>query len=121
MRHFFSTRSRVVLVAALLIAVVLAVVGSLTGTNIPGLLVQGVLTPLRTGVSALTDEAEKLYNYVFDYERMAAENEALKFCAGASAVLTYYKLLDDKNDKDAKKRIAVRSALGTAKKNLKRI
>ena len=51
---------------------------------------------------------------------ISAENEALKYCAGASAVLTYYKLLDDKNDKDTKKRLAVRSALGTAKKNLKR-
>ena len=51
---------------------------------------------------------------------VSAENEALKYCAGASAVLTYYKLLDDKNDKDTKKRFAVRSALPSAKKNLKR-
>lgn len=51
---------------------------------------------------------------------VSTENEALKYCAGASAVLTYYKLLDDKNDKDTKKRLAVRSALPSAKKNLKR-
>jgi len=51
---------------------------------------------------------------------ISSENEALKFCAGASAVLTYYKLLDDKNDKDSKKRLAVNSALPSARKNLKR-
>ncbi len=51
---------------------------------------------------------------------ISSENEALKYCAGASAVLTYYKLLDDKNDKDSKKRLAVKSALPAARKNLKR-
>ena len=78
MRHFFSTRIRVVLVAALLIAVVLAVVGSLTGTNIPGLLVQGVLTPLRTGADTVLSQAEQIYDYIFKYEALKTENETLK-------------------------------------------
>ncbi len=78
MRHFFSTRIRVVLVAALLIAVVLGVVGSLTGTNIPGVLVQGVLTPLRTGAETVLSQAEQIYNYIFEFEALKAENEALK-------------------------------------------
>ena len=41
MRHFFSTRIRVVLVAALLIAVVLAVVGSLTDKEIESYIATG--------------------------------------------------------------------------------
>ena len=78
MRHFFSNRIRLVLVAALLIAVVLAVVGSLTGTNIPGLVVQGVLTPLRTGAETVLSQAEQIYDYIFEFEALKAENEALK-------------------------------------------
>ncbi len=78
MRHFFSTRIRVILAAALLIAVVLAVVGSLTGTNIPGLLVQGVLTPLRTGADTVMSQAEQIYDYIFKFEDLKTENEALK-------------------------------------------
>ena len=78
MRHFFSTRIRVVLVAALLIAVVLAVVGSLTGTNIPGMLVQNVLTPLRTGADTILSQAEQIYGYIFEFEALKSENAALK-------------------------------------------
>ena len=51
MKHFFSTRIRVVLVVALLIAIVLGVVGSLTNLSLPDMVVQGILTPIRTGVS----------------------------------------------------------------------
>lgn len=78
MRHFFSTKVRVVLVVALLLAAGLAVAGSLTNMTVGEMLVQGVLTPLRTGVSSLADQAEQLYNYVFRYEALAAENEALR-------------------------------------------
>ena len=78
MKYFFTTKVKVVLVVALLLSAALAVLSSITGLNPGDLFVKGVLTPLRTGVSALTDEAEKLYNYVFEYDRMAAENEALK-------------------------------------------
>lgn len=78
MKHFFTTRVRVILVLALLIAVILAVVGSLTGLSLPEMVVKGVLTPVRTGVSRLSDQAERLYSYVFKYESITAENEALK-------------------------------------------
>ena len=78
MRHFFSTRIRVVLVAALLIAVVLAVVGSLTGTNIPGMRGQNVLTPLRTGADTILSQAEQIYGYIFEFEALNSENAALK-------------------------------------------
>ena len=78
MKHFFSTRVRVVLVIAVLLAAVLAVVTNLTGMSIPDMVVKGILTPIRTGASRLTDQAEQLYNYMFKYEALVAENAALK-------------------------------------------
>ena len=78
MKHFFSTRVKVVLVLAVLIAVVLTVISSLTGLSFPDMLVKGLLTPVRTGVSKLADQAEQLYSYMFEYETLAAENAALK-------------------------------------------
>ncbi len=78
MRHFFSSKVRAALVIALLLTAGLAVLTSLTGTTPADLLVKGVLTPLRSGAQALTAQAEKMYNYIFEYETMAVENEALK-------------------------------------------
>ena len=78
MRHFFSTRVRVVLIIAVLLTVVLSVVANLAGVSVPDLLVKTVLAPIRTGASKLTDQAEQLYNYMFGYESLAAENEKLK-------------------------------------------
>ena len=78
MKYFFTTKVKVVLVVALLLSAGLAVLSSLTGMNPGDLLVKGVLTPLRTGVSTLTDQAERFYGYIFNYESILAENEALK-------------------------------------------
>ena len=78
MKHFFTNRIRIVLVTAVLLAVILAVVSSLTGLKLPQMLVQGVLTPFRAGVSKLSDQSQQIYDYVFRYEALSAENEALK-------------------------------------------
>ena len=78
MKHFFTRRVRVVLIVAVLLAVGLAVVSDLTGLSVPDMVVKGILTPIRSGASRLADGAEKVYNYIFSYEALAAENEALK-------------------------------------------
>ena len=78
MKHLFSTRVRVVLLIAVLLAVVLAVISSLTGTRIPDMFVKGFLSPVRGGASKVSGQAENIYNYMFEYEALAAENEALK-------------------------------------------
>ncbi len=78
MKHFFSARVRVVLVVSVLLAVVLAVVSGLMGESLPNLFVKGVLAPIRTGASKLTQQAEQIYSYMFEYEALAAENEALR-------------------------------------------
>lgn len=78
MRHFFSNRVRLVLILALLLAGVLAVASNVTGHSIPSILVQSVLTPLRAGANALTQQAERMYDYMFRYEALEAENAALR-------------------------------------------
>ena len=78
MRHYFSPKIRVIMVVAVLMAALLAVVNSLTGINVGEVMVQSILTPLRTGVSELKDQAEQIYSYMFNYEALQAENAALK-------------------------------------------
>ena len=78
MKRFFTSRVWTVIFIAVLIAVILAVGSSLTGENGSGNLVQGALAPLRAGISHLTDRAEQLYNYMFEYESLLAENQRLK-------------------------------------------
>lgn len=78
MKHYLTTRVRIVLIAAVLIAVILTVVSSLTGLNLPNMVTQGILTPIRSGVSSLANKAEQYYDYMFRYESLVAENEKLK-------------------------------------------
>lgn len=78
MRHLFSTKVRVILVIAVLLTAGLAILSSISGASIPSLVVQSVLTPIRAGVNALTNGAEQLYSYIFQYETILAENEMLK-------------------------------------------
>lgn len=78
MKHFFTTKVKIVLVLALLLAIGLAIAGNLVGTNPAETLVQSILTPLRAGASAMTNQAERFYNYIFRYEALEAENEALR-------------------------------------------
>ena len=78
MRHYFSTKVKLVLALALVLAVLLGVLGSLTGGKNPGGFFQTLLTPLRSGAYALTGQVERLYDYIYRYDALVAENEALK-------------------------------------------
>ena len=78
MRHYFSKKVRIVLILAVVLAILLAVVSNLTGLSLPDMVVKGIMTPIRSGASALTQQAEQLYSYVFRYEALAAENELLR-------------------------------------------
>ncbi len=78
MKHFFTTTVKVVLIAAVLLTVALAIIGNLLGKTPMDTFVQSMLTPLRTGASNLTTQAEKYYNYMFRYEALEAENAALR-------------------------------------------
>ena len=78
MKHYFTKTVRTILIVAVLLAVLLAVLGNLNGLTLPQMFVQGVLTPLRSGAAALTDQAEQMYSYMFHYKSLQTENEALK-------------------------------------------
>lgn len=78
MRYLFTKKVKIVLIVALLLTGGLAVASNLLGTTIGDLVVQSVLTPLRAGASALTEQAENIYDYIFKYEQLAAENALLR-------------------------------------------
>ena len=78
MRYLFTKKVKIVLIVAVLLTAGLAVASNLLGTTIGDLVVQAVLTPLRAGASALTDQAENIYDYIFKYEQLAAENATLR-------------------------------------------
>ena len=78
MKHYISRKVKIVLILAVLLAVGLGALSNLTKLTLPELFVKGVLTPIRAGAAALTDQAEQMYSYLFHYESLAAENEALK-------------------------------------------
>ena len=78
MRHYFSTRVRVILVVAVLLAVGLSLASSVIGFDLPEKLVQSVMTPLRSGATAMQRQVEQFYSYMFRYEALLAENAALK-------------------------------------------
>jgi len=78
MKHFFKGRVRTVMIVTVILVALLFVISSLTDTNVPGKIVQGVMKPLRSGVAALKNQVVQFYDYMFKYEALAAENEQLK-------------------------------------------
>ena len=78
MRYLFTKKVKIVLIVAVLLTAGLAVAANLLGTTIGDVVVQTVLTPLRAGASALTVQAEKIYDYIFKYEQLATENATLR-------------------------------------------
>ena len=65
------------MIAAVVIAVFLAVLSTMSGTNSTNL-VQTLLNPVRNLTSSATRAVERFYNYAFNYENLEAENTVLK-------------------------------------------
>ena len=78
MKKGFSGRTRLLLILGVLTAVVFAISTALFGTGWLQRSVQTVLTPIRGGLSAITNQVERYYNYVFSYESLEAENDYLR-------------------------------------------
>ena len=78
MRQLFGTKVRIIVVLAILITAGLAVLAGVSNQTFGDVVVQGLLTPFKTVANSLTRTAEKYYSYMFQYEALAAENEALK-------------------------------------------
>ena len=77
MKHL-STRVRIVIILAVVLAAGLGVLSSASGQSVPDMIVQAVMAPVKGAANALTKQAEQYYSYMFRYEALAAENEALK-------------------------------------------
>ena len=80
---------RIILVVAVLLTVALAVLGSTDkkpaedgkqkeDVNVPKTVVQTLMTPFRYAGNLLTSQAENIYTYIFEYESLKTENEALR-------------------------------------------
>lgn len=78
MRQLFNTKLKIIIIVAVLLTAALSVMAGLTNHSIPELLVQGAVAPFRAAGTALTKTAERYYSYMFRYEALEAENEALK-------------------------------------------
>ncbi len=78
MKRFFSSKVRMVLVIAVVLAAALTVIGNLTGSTPLDGVVKGLMTPISTAASHLKNGAAQLYSYLFRYEALAAENDDLK-------------------------------------------
>ena len=65
MKKQISARVKTILILAVVLAVATAIISGLFGTTWAGKAVQTVLAPLGSGVSALTRQAERYYNYIF--------------------------------------------------------
>nr|WP_245185186.1 rod shape-determining protein MreC [Flavonifractor sp. AGMB03687] len=79
-KDFFRHNGILILIAAILLALVTAVVSMLLGGKANPLanLVGIVTTPVRNGISAVTNWAEERYSDAFEQEQMKEELEALK-------------------------------------------
>ena len=78
MKHLISGRVRIILIVAILLSAALAILSNAMGLSIPAMVTQSLIAPIKYGATALTDTAEQWYSYMFRYEALAAENEALK-------------------------------------------
>ncbi len=78
MKKHLSAKTKWLIVASILLAGLMTVTAA-TNRGRPGeSLVQTALTPFRSAASALVRQIERYYDYVFRYESLQAENDALK-------------------------------------------
>ncbi len=77
MKKGFTGKLKILLLVALALSLGLTILSVIVPTGQGGL-VQTVLSPFRAGVSTLVRQAERYYDYVFRYEALLAENEALQ-------------------------------------------
>lgn len=78
MRRFFSSKIRIILVLAVVLGVGLTVIANLMGTTVLDVVVKSVLMPIRSAANGVTNQAERLYDYVFHYDSLVERNAYLE-------------------------------------------
>ena len=78
-KNLFTSKIKTILIAAVALAIVTTVIVAISGgTTVGENLVGTLLQPIRSGVAAIDRQAVRIYNYIFSYEALEAENKALK-------------------------------------------
>ena len=78
MKKHLSAKTKWLIVIAVLLAGLVTIVAAVNAGHPGENLIQTVLTPFRSAASALVRQTERYYDYMFKYESLQAENEALK-------------------------------------------
>ena len=78
MKKHLSAKTKWLIVIAVLLAGLVTVTSAIGATHPGENVVQIMLTPFRSAVSAIVRQVEQYYDYVFKYESLQAENEALR-------------------------------------------
>ena len=78
-KPLFTSKIKTILVAAVALAILTTVAVAVSGGTAPGQNVVGtLLSPLRAGVTAIDRAALRVYDYIFSYESLQAEKNALE-------------------------------------------
>ena len=78
MKKFFRDNGVLLLIAAVLLTLVISVCGRLFGTNPISNAVNFIATPIRSGLDAVIDWAEGVYDYIFHYQDMEQQVSDLR-------------------------------------------
>lgn len=79
MRKFFTSKGKTIVVLAVLLAIATVVTGLLIPSGTFGQKVTGaIMSPIQSGFASLGRGVEQIYDYLFKYESLQAENTALK-------------------------------------------
>ncbi len=78
-KKLFTSKIKTILIVAVSLAILTTVIVAISaGTTLSENLVGTLLQPIRSGVAALDRQAVQIYDYIFSYEALEAENAALK-------------------------------------------
>ena len=78
-KKLLTSKVKLLVVVAVALAVVTTVIVAISGGATAGEnIMSSILQPLRSGVAAIDRQALRIYNYMFRYESLEAENAALK-------------------------------------------
>ena len=78
-KKLFTSKIKTLLIVAAALAIITTVIAAISGgTTVGENLIGTLLQPMRSGVAAIDRQAVRIYNYIFSYEALEAENKALK-------------------------------------------
>lgn len=79
LRKFFSSKAFVALLSVIAFCLGIAVYSAVTGKASPTTAIVGAITtPIQNAVNAGIDKAQQIQDYMYNYDTIQAENEALK-------------------------------------------